>query len=306
MIPSTATSEARARLAAEVERRRQLSTSPVPRPGARGPMSTAAEETPALLGAFRAARERTAAAFARFTPQMDAEGVRPCEQHPGVPLPLEREATVRESMDADRYTPVFAACPVCAADARHARRWRKAGVPERVLKATLDTYQTPDASTAEALWKVRQFVARAANRGGFLLLLGTTGTGKGHLATGAAKLLAPDGSLVFLAHADLLTQLRGSYGTGETEGFLDRLKSVRVLILDEFGVSVGGKDEAPVLYQVLATRHDRRLPTILTSNEELQAVRTALGFRLMDRVREDGVVVALTGPSWRTRTSAAD
>jgi len=54
-----------------------------------------------------------------------------------------------------------------------------------------------------------------------------------------------------------------------------------------------------LLYQVLADRYDQRRPTILTSNLERSTLRAALGFRLLDRIREDCTEIVCAWDSWR-------
>ena len=298
--PALPTREALATLDAEVQRRRLAAQQPKPLANV-----TKAEAPADFSALLERSRARWAAVEARFAPQVQAEPPAVCEAHPDAPArPLDLERTLAASVDADKFAPVFPPCLECAAVARDRRRWELAGFPERVLDATLANFQVPRKELERARDKAARFAVSAPGRGGFLILLGTTGTGKGHLAAGACKKITPRGSAVWMLHAALLTKLRDLYGTGRVESFLEHLAGVDVLILDEFGVSAGGKDEAPVLYQVLAARHDKRRATILTSNEEMPDVKKALGFRLEDRVRECCTVANLEGPSWRTPSPA--
>ncbi len=291
-------------LEAEAERRKKAGTTPCVMANATAVVEVAADVD--AQNAVRLARVSAicAARRARWQAQIDAEPSRTCGRH-GAPLTLEVSRTADQSEYCGVYTPVFGVCSQCEAETARRRPWKLAGIPERVIDATFCNYETPDTATAEALHKARQYAERAKSNGGFLVALGTPGTGKGHLAVGAAKVLSPNGhSVLFVTHADLMLQLRGTYGDGDTEAFVERLLRASVLILDEVGVGVGGKDEAPLFYQVLAGRHDRRKPTMLTTNETLTDLKTLLGYRIMDRIREDYVLVNLAGTSWRTRHAA--
>ncbi|WP_272941129.1 ATP-binding protein [Chthoniobacter flavus] len=115
------------------------------------------------------------------------------------------------------------------------------------------------------------------------MLLGRSGAGKGYLATAALKW---NGSGIFLKHPDMLMDLRASYDAGRTQELITRWQDCEMLVLDEFGLSGGGRDEEPMLYQVLADRYDHRRPTIITSNLEIGALREVLGFRLLNRLGE--------------------
>jgi DNA replication protein DnaC len=255
-----------------------------------------------------------ASAADRLQPQMDiAEQTVHCEQHPDIQMPLDRWTTVWLSRHCEEPRLVYGECRLCESEriaaenaATERQYWRRRGVPERVLHATFDNFERRNESCTKALEEVQAFVERASPsldttilHNGFLLLLGTLGTGKGHLAVATAK--AHGRGALFITHPDLLTRLRATYGTGGTADFIDKLKEASFLILDEFGLSAGGADEATMLYQVLAWRHDRRLPTVITSNEELPRVKELLGDRLLDRIAENHRVVNIVADSYRRR-----
>ena len=244
-----------------------------------------------------------------------------CRTHPDVQQAKDWEATLWESWQHDEFRLVRAKCQAClrAEEAAAERRyWSRRGVPDRVVDATLATFRVSGDGTSEkkkALTDATAFVAHAAapinlsvdtstRQGGFLLLVGSTGTGKGHLAVAVMKALQLTGGGLFTTHADLLTDLRASYKTGGTATYLEKLKSAPCLILDEFGLAASGADEAPVLYQVIADRHDKRRPTIITSNEELPTLKQALGSRLVDRIREDCTTIVCRWKSFRQQGKA--
>jgi DNA replication protein DnaC len=265
-----------------------------------------------ITGAFRKMADETAAFAESLRPQMDAlPQSKPCQNHQQIVVSLDRDETAWQTKQYREFRPAYGKCPLCVADdvaQMHRAFWRRRGVPDRVLHATFDNFEAIGIQAAGAISAVRDFVDRAKSplnpsqslidlRGGFLLLVGRMGTGKGHLAVAAMKALGRGGR--FITHLDLLTDLRASYSAGTTPAFLELHQEAECLILDEFGVSAGGKDEGPILYQILARRHDRRLPTIITSNETVPVISEILGFRLMDRIREDYRVVVMTGESYR-------
>lgn len=219
-----------------------------------------------------------------------------CEHHPLAVRPILFEETCQRTRWDARFTPVYAPCPDCATDkakAAQRRFWARRGVPERVITATLENFAADTEEKVIALGKVRQWIK---DNGVFLLLMGTVGTGKSHLAAGCLK---AQGNGRFITHADMLSDLRASYTLHNTDALIDGWRDAEMLVLDEFGLSPGGKDEEPMLYQVLAERHDKHRPTIITSNMSRDAMRDALGYRLIDRINEDCVTVTCNWPSHR-------
>jgi DNA replication protein DnaC len=71
-----------------------------------------------------------------------------------------------------------------------------------------------------------------------------------------------------------------------------------LLVLDELGVSTGGRDEFPALYEVLNHRHGEELPTVLTTNVPIEQFVEAFGDRIADRLAT-ARFCQLKGESWR-------
>jgi DNA replication protein DnaC len=78
-----------------------------------------------------------------------------------------------------------------------------------------------------------------------------------------------------------------------------------VLILDELGYLPADPDLGPILYEVIATRYEKK-PTIITSNKSLTEWGrvlhdSALAAALVDRLLHHGEVYYLKGDSYRLR-----
>lgn len=223
----------------------------------------------------------------------------PCqadETHP--PRPFDIDLTANRTHDRGKFCPVYSPCEICQQESESRLHWSRFGLPQRVVDATFENYQHPRKDQAEARAKVMGWV----DAGGiFLILLGTPGTGKGHLAAAALK---AHGSGCFLTQADMLAQLRASYGaegSQSTQAVMAKWKAANCLVLDEYGVSVGGKDEEPMLYNVLADRYDKSRPTIITTNLSPEEFKTSIGARLLDRIKSDLVLVQMAWDSYRTK-----
>ena len=182
-------------------------------------------------------------------------------------------------------------------------------MPDRLVDATFASFAVDTTARAEASKKTAAYVWQARQplnpredtsrlRGGFLLLLGPVGTGKTHLAVAAMKAFNVGG--LFTTLPDLVGDLRATYGiAGATADFLERLKTAPFLTVDEWISFSLGESETAFLYQIFAHRHDKRLPTAITTNEEAKELKEGLGFRLVDRIKEDCVFVNFHGESFR-------
>ena len=257
-----------------------------------------AEVMPEMIAAMERQKNKWAAFCASLRPQFEAlPESKACKEHPLILRPKLFEETCQKSRLAGEFKPAWAPCRECQrAEARARQRafWAKRGVPGRVLEATLANFRTDTEARVRALARVTAWIRR---HGVFLLLTGTAGTGKGHLAAGCLK---AQGNGLFITHADMLADLRASYTLETTPALIASWREAELLVIDEFGLSSGGRDEEPMLYQVLSARYEHRRPTIITSNLEVPALREAVGFRLLDRMREDCVMVVCRWASWRT------
>ena len=171
-----------------------------------------------------------------------------------------------------------------------ARYFTLRGLSEQRLRShTFDAFQTafdglPAGGTAR-LRRVLDTTRRWAEAPyGFLVLTGTRGVGKTHLAaaTGAARLDAGD-TVVFAPVVDMLDALREALGVGSAFGDLtDRIYTADLLILDDLGTQKDNEWPRERLYGLINYRASERLPTVVTSNLTLDAMDARLSSRLAD------------------------
>jgi DNA replication protein DnaC len=77
---------------------------------------------------------------------------------------------------------------------------------------------------------------------------------------------------------------------------------VRLLVLDDAGLSAGGRDELPMLHEILDYRYGRKLPTVVTSNLPWDELRNLFSERMEDRLRQCSFeVLTFSGPSYRSQ-----
>ena len=222
---------------------------------------------------------------------------KPCRIHPDCIRPIDEKATD----EATRYysfslgKPVagYAPCPKCVQDAAN-RELIKHGVPENLIHANFENFTPDGEAEAEQVRLVKEFCEKGI---GFLFLAGAVGTGKTHL--GVASIRKFDGGWL-IKQATLLRLLRATYGDRNADDPIERAQNARLLVLDDVGLSGGGRDELPMLHEILDHRHGSRLPTIITTNLPFENLSAFLGERMADRLRESTFrVLTFTGPSHR-------
>jgi len=153
-------------------------------------------------------------------------------------------------------------------------------------------------SLQNALNQARQF---AASPKGWLLLSGSYGCGKTHLAAAIANTCVEYGMpTLFLTVPDLLDWLRYSYdSTDETfEQRFEEIRNVNLLVLDDLGAQNATPWAAEKLFQIIDYRYIRRLPLVVTTNQRLEDLDDRIRSRLQDP--ELSTHVNVTAPDYRS------
>jgi DNA replication protein DnaC len=136
---------------------------------------------------------------------------------------------------------------------------------------------------------------------GWLLLMGGYGSGKTHLAAAIANDALGRGTVpLFVTVPDLLDHLRGTFAPGAVQGYGDRFEQVRtapLLILDDLGTENATPWALEKLFQLLNHRYMSRLPTVITTNHELERVDPRLRSRLADPELVE--IVTILAPDYR-------
>ena len=176
--------------------------------------------------------------------------------------------------------------------------------------STLDNFIAGSPEQQRALSYAQAMVK---DRAGKLVLLGSNGTGKTHLAVGIVRIL---GGAIYSMY-EITTRIRASYVSGakETElQIVDELARIPMLAIDEIGRTKGSDAETNWLSYIVDKRHARGLPLMLISNKHTRktcpdggcqnCLENYISEDIMSRLSEDGHLVNMTGEDYRRKKRA--
>jgi DNA replication protein DnaC len=197
--------------------------------------------------------------------------------------------------------------------------WLKAiGVKADYETATLGTYEAKTDSQKAALNACKLLKDGEIKK---LILLGSNGVGKTHLASALVKLM--NGRI--LTAYEMFALYRSCFSGQNSEiELLHKFSTYPLLVIDEFGRTKGSEAEENFLSAILDARHSDGLPTMILSNllrkrdclhyqNNKEACKTRnckgclemwLTSDLISRLREDTEVIVIEGEDYRRRRSA--
>ena len=191
---------------------------------------------------------------------------------------------------------------------RMARMIKQAGF--RVIKTMDDfiwkpTIEIPASITREEI-ESADFIQRKEN----FVLMGAVGTGKTHLASAIALSLCEKGRHVrFFTAPALANILQEKHQRGMLTGFMNSLRRVELLVLDEIGFITLHKEASELLFQVVSECYEQK-SLIITSNLEFSQWNTVFGndkltAAMIDRLIHHSHILVFSGPGHRIEESMA-
>lgn len=190
------------------------------------------------------------------------------------------------------------------------RQCEASGIPARHAEATFDGYHASDEPQRKALETCRRFgenFRRARDEGANLLLLGSPGTGKTHLAVAILRTVLASGmTAVYVTEADLLRKLRSTYQRDADTREGDAIAAFcapDLLVIDECGVAIGNPEtRRAMLHDIVNGRYEAKHPTLLASNLSEAELARYLGPRAWDRLTDaQSGLIQFRWHSWRQR-----
>ena len=190
---------------------------------------------------------------------------------------------------------------ICQGDLRRNQRIAAANIPKRYFPhCTLESFYARDnAALIAAKRRVQEFVDMWTQGSPGLLLMGTCGTGKTHLAVAALIEIINSGKpgrVLFSNFQDLIQEIQASFDSDEVPSkseLLRPLLDADLLVLDELGAQKPTQFVQDILYYVINTRYNNELTTIFTTNyfdrpgeAKEETLENRVGSRLRSRLSE--------------------
>lgn len=194
----------------------------------------------------------------------------------------------------------------------------KIGVRKSYEKATLDNYVPGTTTQQEALQAAKDLLNGDITK---LLLLGSNGVGKTHLASALVKVM--NGKII--TAYEMFALYRSCFSGQNSEiDLLRKFRNYPLLVIDEFGRTKGSEAEENFLSAIIDSRHSDNLPTMIISNLIIKrncvfyktdnqacekkgcknCIEMWLTSDLISRLKENTKIIVVDGEDYRRRQTA--
>lgn len=130
-----------------------------------------------------------------------------------------------------------------------------------------------------------RFAEKFNGKGSGILMVGNTGLGKTHLSLAIANKLIDNGfCVVYGAVTELIRKINSEQFDNAEGDTMSLVKSCDLLILDDLGVENKSDWNASLLYEIINTRQNKRVPMIINTNLDLDELTLCYGDRLSSRM----------------------
>ena len=173
---------------------------------------------------------------------------------------------------------------------------------------TLDSFKFEEIPSLNKALVLKLFGGQYRAAGENIVFMGGQGTGKTHLSIALGVQACNSGKTTrFYTVADLVHQLVEARDQKQVLNLQQKLAKYDLLILDELGRVECNQDQANLLFQVLASRYERK-STIISSNLEFKDwssvfVTQNLTSALLDRLIHRCHILEVNGESYRFKES---
>lgn len=184
-------------------------------------------------------------------------------------------------------------------------RLSQSGIPIRYRSKDFASFIADSSDKEKALTTAMEFAHNFDDhfrKGTVVVFSGMPGTGKSHLAIAIAQAVMARHTALYTSAIDAVRMIRNTWrrDSAQTETqVLNELAGVHLLILDEVGVQYGTEAEQVSLFDIIDKRYRDLMPTILLTNQGKAGLKTFLGDRSFDRLREGGIWVPFDWASQR-------
>lgn len=257
--------------------------------------------------------ELTATGLKLFKAACSGEDIAPIRERNQKLMQLRRATLVKLGYPED-YTAPHYTCPECSDSGfiggeRMCHCFREALTKERIAasgmgrlietqsfdnfdldwyKDTPQIYEKMQRNVYAAKKYVRNFPEKRDN----LLIMGKTGTGKTHISTAIARDIISIGyDVIYDSAQNIISDFeadRFKSGYGQSESRSEKYLECDLLIIDDLGTEFTNQFTVSCLYNLLNTRQNRGLATILSTNLSYEELQKKYEDRIFSRIVGSG------------------
>lgn len=161
-----------------------------------------------------------------------------------------------------------------------------------------DVRQNPDAYRVCRAYAERESLFTDRYNG--LMLLGSYGTGKTHLAAAIANdLIDRSISVLFGTYSEHLEHIREEFNQNGAGQYLSMMKTIPVLVLDDLGKEKKTEWSQQILFDVINARYEHLLPVVITTNLSADELANHVGGAIWSRLYEMCGALTTKGKDFR-------
>ena len=187
---------------------------------------------------------------------------------------------------------------------------RQSGLGARFAERTFETYRAETEWQKTALRIAQEFCQNMVDRtdkGQGIILSGSVGTGKTHLAAAITiKVIHANFDVIYGTATALLSEIKRGWKEDDAADFVDRLCEIPLLVIDDLGKEYSKKNDGwswaqEQFFQVINARYENYLPMIITTNLDMKQLSATMGDAIVSRIIECCRGVRCDGADYRMK-----
>ena len=178
---------------------------------------------------------------------------------------------------------------------------KSSGMGNLIEKQTFESFELgvyggEDKAHMEQIFNyAKTYASSFARNKGNLLLIGTTGTGKTHISSAIAKEIIHQGfDVIYDSVQNIVSDFENDKfksGYGQHENVSDKYLECDLLIIDDLGTEFASQFTTACLYNLLNTRQNKGLATIISTNLSAKELAGKYDGRIYSRIVGSGYTV---------------
>jgi DNA replication protein DnaC len=154
------------------------------------------------------------------------------------------------------------------------------------LNCSFDNYNT-NKKNEKTILNIKQCAVKEFDK--FIFIYGNPGTGKTHLSVSylRERMFTDTRRMKFISVPKLLLEIRGAFNKDSEvteQKIVDDYCKIPILVLDDLGTEKSSDFVLQCVYLILDSRYSSLLPTIITSNLNLEQISSIYGDRISSRI----------------------